>query len=97
MDFQNARIGEPAHQGLAHPGRIGAGPGGKQQGFGHGFDGQGHYNLVGDFGRLTVAGASHPRDVLAHQCKQGLYLLERRLLAADHDGQGSVLGPHLAS
>src|SRR5690606_18091801 len=54
MHFENARGGEPAHQRLAHPGRIGSGLRGKNQRLGHRFDGEADHDLVGDLCRLAV-------------------------------------------
>ena len=52
-------------------------------------DVQRHDDLVGDLGGLAVAVAADQRDVLAHQLEQRLDAFERRLRAADHDGERS--------
>ena len=79
MHFEDARIGEAAHQRLAHPRRVGAGLGREQQRLADRLDGQRDDDLVGDLGGLAVAVAADQRDVLAHQLEQRLDLVEGRL------------------
>ncbi|MCY1236609.1 hypothetical protein D9M72_492740 [compost metagenome] len=97
MHFQDARGRKAAHQRLAHLGRIGAGLGGEQQGFGHGLDVQCHDDLVGHLGGLAVTVATDQRDVLAHQVEQRLDLVIGFLRAADHDRKRCRLGAHFTA
>ena len=97
MHLQDARTGEPAHQGLTHAGRIGAGLGGEQQRLAHRLDGQRHDDLVGDLGGLAVAVAADQGDVAAHLLEQRPHPLERRLGAAHHDGQRGLARADLAA
>ena len=60
MDLKNPGAGEPAHQRLTHPRRIGAGLGCEQQRLGHRLDCERHDDLIGDFRGLPVAGRRRP-------------------------------------
>ena len=97
VHLQDARGGKAAHQGLAYLGRVSSGLAGKQQGFAHGSNIQGHNDLVGHLAGLTVAIAPDQGDVLAHELKQGSQALERGKRAAHHDGQTGGLGTYLAA
>ena len=96
VHLEDARVGEAAHQRLAHAHRIGAGLGRKQQRLADRLDRRGDDDLVGDLARLAVAVAADQRDVLAHQLEERLDLVER-VLAAHHDGERRALGADLAA
>ena len=66
VHFEDLRAGEAAHQRLTYLGRVGAVPGGEQQGFGHRLDVQRDDDLVGHLGGLAVTIAADAGDVLAH-------------------------------
>ena len=96
VDLENARCGESAHQSLAHAGRISASLGGEEQRLADRLDRQRDDDLIGDLGRLSVAVTADERDVLAHERKDRLDLLESGLRAANHDGETRRFRAHFA-
>ncbi len=54
-------------------------------------------HVVADLGRLAVAGAAGVDDVLAHALQDRLGAGKGGVAAADHECQGSRLGPHRAA
>ncbi|MNZ75611.1 hypothetical protein D3C78_940910 [compost metagenome] len=92
VHFEDLRGSETAHQCFTHLGWIGTVFRSEQQGFGHGLDVQGHDDLVGHLGGLTVAVATDQGDVLAHGLEQRQGAFEGIGVAADHDAQRRGLG-----
>ena len=87
VHVQDARIGEPAHQRLAHARGVRTGPGCEQQRLAHRLDGQRHDDLVGNLRCLPIAVAADQRDVLAHQLEGRPELHQKHLHLALQDAR----------
>jgi len=85
VQFEDARRRQAAHQGLTHPGRVGAGAGGEQQGLADRLDRKRHHDLVRDLAGLARAIVADESDVLAELFEQGFDFVEGLLRAPAHD------------
>ena len=93
MDLQDTRIGEPPSQGVAHPGRVGAGLFRQHQRLGDGADVEADDDLIGGLGHLSGAGGADVGCRLAENVKHELGLFHGRVGPAGHDRQRAALGP----
>src|SRR4030042_519727 len=97
MDLQNTALGKSSEKCGPDLHRISACLGGEEKGFGHCLKGQGYDNLVRHLAGLTISIATDMNDVLPHQLKERLDLIEHLLFPSHHDREGGVLSSDLAS
>ena len=99
VDLEHAAGGEPAHQRLAHLGRIDAGLARDGERLAHRRQRAADADLVAGLAHLAGAGGADVHDALgvADGIEHRAHALERRRVAADHDRQRAVDGADLAA